>query len=184
VLKHQFPYPPLRHCAISGATPARGNVQILSHVSRRSSHDRGWLKAIEKLNLMLLACRIWRVWLFSTESGKAVSLCLTVSPFRSPRLVLLFEAASDSDIRNGQFGAHMQRNWSKTLQIMVSWPPSTRDPSHVSCLVPPSHVSFLNKRGVWGFHSKIQAKSAAQADRLSEIRFPGRRRCRRPRAAC
>jgi hypothetical protein len=38
----------------------------------------------------------------------------------------------------------------------------------VSCLV-------LNKRGVWGFHGKIQAKSAAQADRLSEIRFPGRR---------
>jgi hypothetical protein len=82
----------------------------------------------------------------------------------------------------------MQRNWSKTLQIMFSWPPSTRDVSclmsHVSCLVPPSPVSFLNKRGIWGFRGKIQAKSAAQADRLSDIRFAARRRCQGARAAC
>lgn len=46
--------------------------------------------------------------------------------------------------------------------------------SHVSCRVPPSHVLCLNKRGVWGLHSEIRAKSAAEAGRLSEIRFPGR----------
>jgi hypothetical protein len=56
-----------------------------------------------------------------------------------------------SDVRTGDSERICKETWFKTLQIMLSWPPSTRDPSHVSCLVPPSHVSFLNKRGVWGF---------------------------------
>jgi hypothetical protein len=54
-------------------------VQILSHVSRRSSHDRRWRKLIEKLNLCGWAVESSEKWLLSSGKRKSCVKCLTVS---------------------------------------------------------------------------------------------------------
>ena len=56
-------------------------VSDLSYVSRQSSHDRRWRKAIEKGDFDSdCPAKSSEKGCFAAASGKAVSLCLTVSP--------------------------------------------------------------------------------------------------------